>query len=49
MRLLVGKPCQWRRNAERRTPDQAQQFTDGEWYINVHTQDHQADEIRGQF
>ena len=30
------------------TPEQAQQFTVGEWYINVHTQDHQAGEIRGQ-
>ena len=30
------------------TPEQAQQFTAGEWYINVHTQDHQAGEIRGQ-
>jgi hypothetical protein len=30
------------------TPEQAQQFTAGEWYINVHTPDHQAGEIRGQ-
>ena len=30
------------------TPEQAQQFSAGEWYINVHTQDHQAGEIRGQ-
>jgi hypothetical protein len=30
------------------TPEQAQQFTAGEWYINVHTQNHQAGEIRGQ-
>jgi hypothetical protein len=30
------------------TPEQAQQFTAGEWYINVHTQTHQAGEIRGQ-
>jgi len=29
------------------TPEQAQQFSAGEWYINVHTQDHQAGEIRG--
>jgi CHRD domain len=30
------------------TPEQAQQFSAGEWYINVHTQDHQTGEIRGQ-
>ena len=30
------------------TPEQAQQFTDGQWYINVHTRDHPAGEIRGQ-
>ncbi len=30
------------------TPDQAQQFTAGEWYINVHTQAHPGGEIRGQ-
>ena len=30
------------------TPEQAQQFTAGEWYINVHTKDHPAGEIRGQ-
>jgi hypothetical protein len=30
------------------TPEQAQQFTAGAWYINVHTQAHQAGEIRGQ-
>ena len=30
------------------TPEQAQQFTAGEWYINVHTRDHPAGEIRGQ-
>jgi hypothetical protein len=29
------------------TPEQAQQFTAGEWYINVHTQAHPAGEIRG--
>ena len=30
------------------TPEQAKQFTDGEWYVNVHTKDHPAGEIRGQ-
>jgi CHRD domain len=30
------------------TPEQATQFSDGEWYINVHTQAHPAGEIRGQ-
>jgi hypothetical protein len=30
------------------TPAQAQQFTSGEWYINVHTKDHPGGEIRGQ-
>jgi hypothetical protein len=30
------------------TPDQAQQFEAGDWYINVHTKDHPAGEIRGQ-
>jgi len=30
------------------TPEQAQQFTAGDWYINVHTRDHPAGEIRGQ-
>lgn len=30
------------------TPDQAKQFTAGEWYINVHTQAHAGGEIRGQ-
>ena len=30
------------------TPDQAQQFKAGEWYINVHTQAHPGGEIRGQ-
>lgn len=30
------------------TPEQAQQFLAGDWYINVHTPDHPAGEIRGQ-
>jgi hypothetical protein len=30
------------------SPEQAQQFTAGEWYVNVHTRDHPAGEIRGQ-
>ena len=30
------------------TPAQAEQFMAGDWYINVHTQDHPAGEIRGQ-
>lgn len=30
------------------TPEQAQQFAAGQWYINVHTQAHPAGEIRGQ-
>jgi len=30
------------------TPEQAQQFTSGMWYINVHTAAHPAGEIRGQ-
>ncbi len=30
------------------TPDQARQFADGEWYINVDTQDHPEGEVRGQ-
>ncbi|HYZ40220.1 MAG TPA: CHRD domain-containing protein [Stellaceae bacterium] len=30
------------------SPEQAQQFSAGEWYINVHTQEHPAGEIRGQ-
>jgi len=30
------------------TPDQAKQFSAGEWYVNVHTQSHPACEIRGQ-
>ena len=30
------------------TPPQAQQFTAGQWYVNVHTTMHPAGEIRGQ-
>lgn len=30
------------------TPEQAKQFSDGEWYINVHSEAHPAGEIRGQ-
>ena len=30
------------------TPEQAQQMTAGEWYINVHTQANPGGEIRGQ-
>jgi hypothetical protein len=30
------------------TPAQAQEFTAGNWYINVHTKDHPAGAIRGQ-
>ena len=30
------------------TPQQAQQFMAGDWYINLHTNDHPGGEIRGQ-
>jgi CHRD domain len=30
------------------TPDEAKQFEAGDWYINVHSKDHPAGEIRGQ-
>ncbi|HUZ64907.1 MAG TPA: CHRD domain-containing protein [Acetobacteraceae bacterium] len=30
------------------TPAEAEQFTAGQWYINVHSKDHPAGEIRGQ-
>jgi hypothetical protein len=30
------------------TPEQAKQFEAGDWYINLHTKDHPAGEIRGQ-
>lgn len=30
------------------TPDQAKEFEAGNWYINLHSKDHPAGEIRGQ-
>jgi CHRD domain len=30
------------------SPKEAEQFEDGDWYINVHTKDHKEGEIRGQ-
>jgi CHRD domain len=30
------------------TPEQAKQFTAGEWYINIHTTAHPPGEMRGQ-
>jgi hypothetical protein len=30
------------------TPEQAQQFANGEWYINIETQNHPEGEVRGQ-
>ena len=30
------------------TPEQAEQFAAGDWYVNIHTQSHPACELRGQ-
>jgi len=30
------------------TPEQAKDFSAGKWYVNLHTKDHPAGEIRGQ-
>lgn len=36
------------KGSEKLTPDQAKMLTDGQLYVNVHTKDHPAGEIRGQ-
>jgi hypothetical protein len=54
-----GKPALWltKRGSEVASPitgqakltaAQAKQLKDGDWYINVHTKDHPAGEVRGQ-
>jgi hypothetical protein len=30
------------------TPEQAKDFSAGKWYVNLHTKEHPAGEIRGQ-